>query len=250
MYPSQEVMALRKAGDPRAALARGRELLAEHPSDRYLRGSVGWVLYDLLKAEVMRTPPAESQPAEPEMVARVQRLLAEYMRLELAPPDLLFSQILFQTLRLHGETQFLPRFLMWAGIDAFREEDFRSQSGKDEHVFEPLVERAARKAAGVARKQQDADAQRFAISLIDRALQRADVQGPQWLNYHKALLLERLGRHEDATALLVPFVRQKSSEFWAWHALGKVKEHGDAGLALALYAMALQTCKDPAFGSG
>ena len=52
----------------------------------------------------------------------------------------------------------------------------------------------------------------------------------------------------EAQALLLPFVRKKRGDFWAWHVLGKMEEGTDPERALALYAKACLTCGDPKFG--
>jgi hypothetical protein len=247
VYPNQEVSSLRKAGRLDDAYKRGRELLPEHPDDFYLKNIFGWVLYDKIKliADRAKANHRNASTASGE----VRALLREYARLELPRPDLLFSLLLSQTLRIPAKLDFLPAFMSWAGLDCFRPEDFQAQEGKeDDAVFQPLVEKAARATAKLVRGGDEDALKQFAIALLDKAIAKGEVQGLSWLQYSKALLLRELGRVDEARALLLPFVREKRTHFWAWHALSKIEERENASLALALCARACLTCNDAKFG--
>ncbi|MCC3407004.1 MAG: hypothetical protein JGK17_15695 [Microcoleus sp. PH2017_10_PVI_O_A] len=251
---SEEITNLRKAGQIDRAYFRGYELLKEHPNDERLANSIGWVLYEKVKRNVEAAK--QSQSIETNMsVSQLREILGEYYKLKLLRrPDLLFSLLLSQTLRFPQELKFLPKFIKWAGIDSFRAEDFQVSTGKDGTVFESLVEKTAREVGKIACEltaqeyPDQRELQNFAVKLIDVALDRAKVQKPEWLNYRKALLLNRLGRSPEAQKLLVSFVKQKRSDYWAWHALAKVVETSDPQLALALCAKACLTCRDENFG--
>ncbi|PAX51093.1 DUF7017 domain-containing protein [Brunnivagina elsteri] len=148
----------------------------------------------------------------------------------------------------------MPKFIKWASVDSFRAEDLETYLGKDDKVFESLVEKTAREVGKIAieltaKDYHDAkELQNFAILLIDYALEKAKVQKSEWLNYRKALLLNQLGELEKSQQLLISFVKQKRDDFWAWEALAKVLETSDPALALALYAKACLTCSNPNFG--
>jgi hypothetical protein len=186
--------------------------------------------------------------------SKLKETLGEYYKLKLDRPDLLFSRLLSQTLRFPGDLKFLPKFMAWAGINSFRQEDLETSTGNDGQVFESLVEKTAREVGKISSELTIGDysdiqeLQSFAVTLIDYALESKSVQKPEWLIYRKALLLKNLGKLDEAQNLLISFVRQKRSEFWAWHALAKVIETSNSALALALCARACLTCKDLNFG--
>jgi len=144
--------------------------------------------------------------------------------------------------------------MMLAGVNSFREQDYQTQTSNNNRVFDSLVEKVAREVGKISRDLtlQDysdiREIQDFAISLIDLALEKAQVQKPEWLHYHKALLLHQLGKLEDSQKLLISFVQRRSSDYWAWHALAKVVETSDPKLALTLFAKACLTCRDEKFG--
>lgn len=253
---SEEITNLRKAGQIDLAYSRGYELLKEHPNDEKLANSIGWVLYEKVKKLVEAAK--QSQSIETNMsISQLREILGEYYKLKLLRrPDLLFSLLLSQILRYPQELKFLPKFIKWAGIDSFREEDFQVSTGKDGTVFESLVEKTAKAVGKIACEltvQDGCDTrelQNFAVQLIGVAVDRTNVQKPEWLNYRQALLFHQLGRSSEAQKLLVSFVKQKRNDDWAWRALAKVVEPSDPALALALCAKACLTSRDENFGVG
>lgn len=255
VLPHNEITDLKKSGRLDEAYARGKELLNNYPKDRSIKHSFGWVLYEKLKqfVEIANQPEASQIYV---YANQLQEILREYYRLKLPRPDLLFSLLLSQTLRFPGELKFLPKFMIWAGVDSFRQEDFETSTGNDGRVFESLVEKTAREVGKIANELTTEnypnvqELQDFAITLIDYALEKTRVQKPEWLNYRKALLLKNLGKSEEAQRLLISFVQQKHDDFWAWHALAKVIETSNPALALALCAKAYLTCRDTNFGVG
>ena len=252
MSVAQEITALRRVGKLQEAYTKGYEFLKEKPEDKYVANAIGWVLYEKIKKLIVAV--GESESSSEQFSYQLRDILKEYARLNVTRPDLLFSLVVSQTLRFPIELKFFPKFMKWAGVDSFREEDFQTQTGNDDKVFEPLVEKVARTTGKIARDLtlQDypdlREVQSFAITMIDLALVRAKVQKPEWLHYHKALLLHQLGKSEDSQKLLTSFVQQKRSDYWTWHALAKVVEASDMKLALALCAKACLTCKDENFG--
>nr|MCU0536035.1 hypothetical protein [Hydrococcus sp. Prado102] len=247
MNPNEEIISLRKAKRLDEAYSRGYELYKEYPEDRSLANSLGWVLYDKVKKLVTEVDRSQATATEARK-NELYKILREYADLKLSRPDRLFSLLLFHTLRFPKELAFLPGFMKWAGLDCFQLEDYKTGLGKDNNVFESLVEKAAREVGKVARKLNDRpDLQEFAIALINKTLDLAQVQQPEWLHYYKALLLKQLGHSKEAQKLLVSVVKEKRHDFWAWRALANVLE-SDPTLALALYSKACLTCKDAKFG--
>ncbi len=61
--------------------------------------------------------------------------------------------------------------------------------------------------------------------------------------YFKAKLLIALEQYENVSALLIPFVKNKSRDFWVWQTLGESMLRKDTELALACYCRAL-LCKN------
>lgn len=252
MYPNQEIKNLRKSGKIDEAYQRGYELLKEHPEDKYLAAAIGWVIYDKVK-NLVEEAKQNRNSSESVKSSQLRYLLKEYAKLKLTRPDFLFSLLLSQTLRFPEKLEFLPKLVKWAGVDSFRTEDFQAQPGDNGKKFDSLVEQTAREVGKLTRDLNSEnnfearELQEFAIALIDMAISKADVQHSEWLNYHKALLLNQLGKSEEAQKFLLPVVQEKRDQYWAWHALANLVENSDYQLALSLCCKSYLTCKDLKF---
>jgi hypothetical protein len=182
MPPAQEITDLRKEGRLEEAYTRGYELLRSNPEDKYLKSAIGWVLYEKVKGLVNEAK--ESQSANEGSSDNLREILREYARLHVTRPDLLFSRLLSQVLQFPNKLNFLPLFMMWAGVNSFRAEDLQTQTGNDNRVYESLVEKAARTTGKISRDLSLQDyidleiVQNFAIALINFALEKAQVQTP------------------------------------------------------------------------
>ncbi len=253
---AHEVTKLRKEGHIDEAYTKGCEFLSSNPDDESVKGALGWVLYEKVKGlvnESKNRPSSNKKVPNKKASEALRNVLRDYARLRLSRPDLLFSLLLSQVLQFPDEMSFLPKFMIWAGTDSFRSEDFQEQSASDGKKYKSLVEKTAKKVGKVSRNitAQDPDIQeihRFSIRLIDLAIEKASLQEPEWLQYHKALLLHSLGDSRSAQDALLPFVRRKRTEYWAWEALADVVESDDPNEAIALYVKACLSCKDEAFG--
>ncbi len=70
----------------------------------------------------------------------------------------------------------------------------------------------------------------------------------EWFPYYFGKLLLRSGSKDEARAKLIPIVRRKRSEFWAWNCLADTYDDIDADLQLACLCRALQCrTKDDSF---
>lgn len=249
---AHEITRMRKEGRTGEAYTKGYEFLSSNPDDESIKGALGWVLYEMVKELVKESKNRPSSIKESSKALR--NILKDYAKLRLSRPDLLFSRLLSQVLQFPDELSFLPKFMIWAGTDSFRLEDFHEQSASDGKKYESLVEKTARTVGKISRNitvQEFPDIQeiqRFSIRLIDLAIEKASLQKPEWLQYHKALLLHNLGDSQSAQDTLLPFVRRKRTEYWAWEALADIVESDDPNKAIALYVKACLSCKDETFG--
>ena len=246
-YPYQEVTTLRKSGQTDAAYRRGQELIRQHPNDKYLRSSYGWVLYDMLKQ--LYEASSKDSPDSTVSHSRIRNLLHEYAHQNLDRPDLLFSVIVALLLRFKNMPEFFPKFLHWAGTQSFREEDFQTSSMEDK-TFPSLVENLA---VGVAKQvisnwvHYDRQVHEFVLELTDLAINQCEVSDPLWLRYRKGQLLCRWGRHKEAREHLEYTVKRKRGEYWAWHALAGCERISSPARALALCVKAYMVAVDKKF---
>lgn len=248
-YPSQEVSELRKSGQIEAAYRRGLQFLAQHPDDPYLKSIFGWVLYDKVKQIVVTADASDADAGDHSR--QIHGLFREYAKLGLDRPGLLFSLLVAAVLRLPGLPPFLPKFLFWAGIKSFRDEDFQTGKGSKQDVeYSSLIERIANHVAKlVVARQNDYDEsiREFALELVNVALARGQARDPVWLRYRTGQLLCSLGRQDQARVHLQHVVKQKPGEFWTWYALARCEHTDSPSTALALCAKAYLVAGDKSF---
>lgn len=251
MSVAQEITELRKEGYLIEAYDKGYELLQTNPDDEYLKSAIGWVLYEKVKALVNEAKNHSSSTIRLSEVFR--STLREYAKLNLSRPDLLFSLLLSQATQFPDDLIFLPKVMMWAGLDSFRPEDFIVQTVNGGKTYESLVEKVARTIGKVARNLTSQDfpdvkeIQAFSIQLINTAIQKTDLQKPEFLKHSKGLLLHSLGESTLAQDILISFVLSKRNDWWAWEALASVVETNSPEEAIPLYVKACLSCHEEGY---
>lgn len=68
-----------------------------------------------------------------------------------------------------------------------------------------------------------------------------------WLKYHKGKLLLLADRNEDAKKLIIPVVREKQSESWAWGLLGLIFLKEDIEKSIACFSKGILVCQEENF---
>lgn len=150
-------------------------------------------------------------------------------------------------------------WLAWWNLDLLRPEDFVQDTITDKATGKPrklpcVAERAygawASELADALHKSRTADAAhqaavseqvprwRRTVEVLLPQLEAVAAKHPeyQWLPYQRAKLLVALGDDLPAALqALLPVVRQKSTEYWAWQLLGEVLRPTDPAATLACY---------------
>ncbi|MCY3628027.1 MAG: hypothetical protein OXG88_10360 [Gammaproteobacteria bacterium] len=242
-YPNQELNALRKSGQIEAAYELGQELMKQYPNNEYLKGAFGWVLYDKIKQVIDKTP-SDGLISEGTH-SQIRGFFAEYAKLGLKRGDLLFSLMARLLLKLPNLPSFFPKFLCWAGMHSFREEDFQSEKGSEgSDIYPSLVERLAGRVGKLVASKPDGydrSIREFALELVEAALNKCQVQNPLWLRYRKGQLLCKLGQQKEAREHILYILKKKQGEYWAWQALADCECVHSPSNALAFYVKAYQT---------
>lgn len=68
-----------------------------------------------------------------------------------------------------------------------------------------------------------------------------------WLKYHKGKLLLIADRNKDAKEFIIPVVREKQSESWAWGLLGNIFLKEDIEKSIACLSKAILVCREENF---
>jgi len=160
------------------------------------------------------------------------QLLAQVARLPYAIPSEAHSALLKATLHLKEKACPLKLLLVYPLLDALRPEDYQSEEYEGRQQ-KPLAEVAFMALA----RELAAEASQFQSEIVAFLPQLektiARLPAAQWLPFFKAKLQLSSGEASAALPTLLPIVRQKSGEFWAWNLLSETLEATNPAAALA-----------------
>jgi predicted Zn-dependent protease len=214
----QQAAALSKAKQYREALQilwrifRREPALAAVPA---LHAKLGWEIWHLLRA----------LPAEPQAAWRqVAGLAGMYRQLSLLPrPSLGHSMVLSELLRLppglRERFDFLDWFRFWKIPDDFEERDWQPYLAEG-RSYPSMAEKACN-----AWCKALANARHLPAEELEEALARIEAVAQQqpafvWLPYYLGKIrIAHSASLAAAREALLPFVRHKHTEFWAWDLL-------------------------------
>lgn len=220
-----------KPKNPHALAQYYQQLVQQFPDNGL---NIGWELYQDLKAL------GEAKQASNGVALEFLRV---YAQLNVEKPSQLHSTILIQALKLIDNPAKLLDFIKWWGPENLRPEDFERYS-QDGRTYYSLAEKMATALSkSVEEKQAPED-----VPLVLPLLEQLGNQYPDniWMKYHQGKLLLLAGQTDAAKTLIVPVVRAKMSEAWAWELLAGLHSD-DPALELACLARALQSRQEEQF---
>jgi hypothetical protein len=199
-----------EAGDLGASLAILRDVVRQYPQSEQARSALGWAIYRVLHAM--------GREEHPDRQA-VLSYLREYRALFPQPkPGTLHSAILNAATKLSDDLPQFPRFFLWWGPDNFQTEDARPFCPKDsDQTFPSLVEKTIKALYRTCKGLEDLEVVGRCADFVKLWLPRFPEQ--EWFGYYYGRMLIFAGRLEEARGYLMPIIRKKQSEFWAWAAL-------------------------------
>jgi len=245
MNCSSEVFQLRKAGLLDEALKKAREAFAANPNDIWLQHAYGWVIYDLVKREVLLFEQHKSPPGK--LANRFNEWLAEYRQFGTNErPGLLHSRLLEQVIKGSKAWPYFLDFARWWGSEYMRPEDkqpFMANNGKqlpslELRLFYAIGRETTHHVGGL-----DADLLNWGKTQLESALE--SFPNDQWLHYYKSKALLDEGKVEDARHCLMPVVRRQQRAAWVWTLLGHTFESQDPDKSLTCYFRAVQVAAQP-----
>lgn len=201
-------------GQAYAQLSQARRNNPDHPQ---INERLAWVLWRTALDELKKEKPDSKM---------IHRFLGEYARLRIEKPSDIHSRILGVAARAsaHGLLPSFCRFIKWWDIHNLRDQDWcRQVSG--ENQFDSLAEQTIRGIAKTFEDEEDRDAATITAEFLLSNVAKYPDQ--EWFEYYAGQALLWLGRPDEARKRLLPVLRAKSSEFWAWHVLARTFSPGD-----------------------
>lgn len=225
--------ALRKNGQHAAAADILRETVKKYPGSSEAKTSLGWELYQLLHVEAD--------------LKRSIDLMREYCRLKLnTKPEKLNSLVLSEACKRAEKWSDFSNFVEWWTTEYLTAEDWQESFCPDGSGHYPSL--AAKLAASLYRNaklfHKRGPAFQWMLPFVQKVVETTD---SDWTPYYLARLTvwfeADLAGVKD---LIVPLVKAKQNEFWAWQALAACTT--DTNEKTAFYARAvLSTAGDEDF---
>lgn len=257
-----EINALRKKGDLQSAYDMAHSELLRNPEDLWIKRALMWVLYDLMKdnddiAALLEEVVDLNLQADQEgmffekLVWMIGKNIAavrnnvEYVdhvakiigNLNF-PPSNGYSYLLKAFHKHKGEWGGYLEFCDWWDLEKLQNEDynpFRTESGTE---IMALAEQVYIAYAKLLLQTEDNEKIREFIPKIERlGNEHPKYKYPP---YFIAKLYQKVGDHDNALKVILPFIRKQSNDYWVWQTLGDICT--DEELRFSCYSKAL-TCK-------
>lgn len=268
---AQTVNELRKAGNLQDALTLACILMDDDPTNLWNRRAMAWIGIEYLKIqsiEKIETAKWICRLIDLDMTEtdaifweqfrwRVGTILFQQSKISDVLPEWLMSFlrslprkpgkahgfVLRAILKYTSDLANLPALIAAWGWNMFIEDDLVSERLPDGKNIPALAERAYSAAAKYYLNSGKFEPDEV-TSFIEELGKQA-TENPSWLYavYYQALLLQKMGRIDEAKQVIMPFVRRKPNEFWVWDLLGTIYAE-DTKIQQACYARAL-CCKTP-----
>lgn len=248
------ITSLRKSGQLSKAWDLGCSAVKENPQDNFLKGAFFWVCYDYLKQvqnaikERTSASNASMQPNQVEL-DRISFLLDWIIWLNIPPGGYEYRSLL---LVFQRNLEYLPKLvlLLFQHRDTLFEQGddipYQGEKGESPSLMLNFARRVAKSWLGSEEVRTiDFDDINNYLQQIKKRVK--DKQNIIWLDYDRAKCLIRAARSQEARQLVIPILRQKQSESWAWGALAATYLKEQPSSSITLYSQGILCAHEDAF---
>lgn len=237
---------LRKSGKLAEAWDVGCPAVQENPEDVYLKSSFFWVCYDNLKrvqASIKRRAEGNNgnlQPNQPEL-DRINFLIDWVAWLNIPTGGFEYRSLL---LVFQKNLEFLPKLILLlfahngSLFESGDEEPYSGEKGESPSLMLNFGRKVAKAwlVSEEVRQIEISDLRTFFEAVRTRV---KDQQNKIWLDYDEAKCLISVGMLGEARDLVLPVLRNKQAESWAWGALAATYLEESNEAAISLYAQGI-----------
>ncbi|MBQ0719030.1 MAG: hypothetical protein KBT88_11715 [Gammaproteobacteria bacterium] len=251
----QQVTSLRKAGNLQEAWDIACPAVQESPEDQYLKSAFFWLCYDYLKevqAGIKERAAANNGNYRPSQVEqeRIGFYLNWLVWLDVPAGGFEYRSLL---LTFQHNLEYFPALIVMLcqqEASMFEPEDAMPYVN-DKGEAPTLMLKFARKCAKAWQEQGSLRQQlgiRPLIALLNSTRGRMEdrIHGI-WLDYDQARCLIVAGQLAEARKFVIPVLRKKQSEPWAWGALAAIYYQSEPATAVCLFAQGLLQVHDEKF---
>lgn len=249
----QTINRLRKSSDLDQAWAIGVEEVQKNPQDNYLKGAFFWVCYDYLKAIqnriVERGKPSKNFHPQKHEAEKISQYLDWIIWLQLPASGFEYPRLLF-LFRQNAECFPQLIHLILNHQLAVFDDEARSPFPTEKGEVPSLLLNYARKLGQYwinSSNRADLDLEAI-LDFMDVAKSVCkDTQHKIWLDYDQAKCFVLARKYERARELVIPILRRKQRESWAWGALASTYRASDPDAAVCLYAQGINCAHEDSF---
>jgi len=251
--PFRTVTNFRKAGNLQEAWNVGFAALEQSPQDAYLKGALFWVCYEYIKQQqegITKRAGASGnfRPSNFEF-EQMENLLQTVMKLEIQTGGLEYKMLLVQ---FKKNLEWFPTLVncvlnhQSALFDDEAKQPYQVEKGE----VPSLMLSTARQVASAwlrSREYWQLDFNQVMAFVNTTRQQVSDTKHLIWLDYDQAKCLVVAGQYEQSRALILPILRKKQSESWAWGALAATYRKQDPELAVKFFAKGITSAHEATF---
>ena len=246
----QTIKELRHSGKPVDAWNAGYPALQNEPDNLFLKRSLYWACYDGIKAIQERIAHRNNKAPCQQEQQDIASWISCIEKLDLPLPCEELDFRFFNLFRENGEHyEAFIRFMLNHSENLFVwPDDFTPYQGEKHESPSQVVKQARAAAKGwlIHRKEWNIDLAGL-LSFLDMADSKAKDHDKTWLHYDYAKCLIGSRNYETARDFVLPIVRTKVSEFWAWGALAATYVDSNPSKAIACFAKGLGECREAKF---
>jgi hypothetical protein len=218
-------------GDHDSALAIFRQSVKDLDGADDAQTALAWELHNVITSE-LRSEQSDKQIGS--------ALIEEYRALSIERPSRLHSLMLANALRLGVDYPQLAEFIVWWDIRNLMPEDHERYSPHDAgREFPSTVERLIRVVYELVKAGKARSHLPWIVDFVEAHYEAYPDR--EWFPYYLGKLYVSADRAAEARALVLPIMRAKRNEFWAWDVLASTFP-GDSKTRLACLCRAL-TCR-------
>lgn len=251
--PFRTVTNLRKAGNLQEAWNVGFAALEQSPQHAYLKGALFWVCYEFIKQQQEKigkraVSSKNFRPSDFEF-ERIETLLQTIVNFDIPTGGFEYKMLLVQFKKNLEWFPTLVHFvlrLQAALFDDDAKKPFQAEKGE----IPSLMLSTARQVASAwlrSREYWQLDLNQVLVFINITRQQVSDAKHRVWLDYDQAKCLIVAGQDEQARSLILPILRKKQKEAWAWGALAAIYRREDSDLAMKFFAKGIVSAHDVTF---
>lgn len=233
-----------KSGQRQQAINLYRKLIELFPFDNEIIEGFAWEIEKELKDLVDGIEKSNKSDIIKSKLHSLRKYLAEVLNLNIAKPSDLYSFALIYTFQIATYYDKFPYFVKKWGLENFRFKDFERYQ-KDGKSFPSLVEKVIISCSKSIEKHSYLDLVDYFLDHFPTIVTK--YPDNIWLKYHNGKLLILGGKIEEAKQFILPVVREKQSESWAWGLLGNTFAVEDIEKSIACFCKGISVCNQENF---